>query len=220
MFVKPILTVDVVCFTLIQGTLHTLLMKREKEPFNGQLALLGGYIHTEEDSSTMDAAKRVARDKLGLEVTYAEQLETFSGPLRDPRGWSASVVYIAVVRPSMVKETADFYPIGTTWTKNAEYNLAFDHNEILFQAVSRIRNKSTYSSLPLFLMDSTFTLTELQNVYEGMMQSPIDKATFRRKIIEQGIVEPSGEILDTKLHRPAKLYRATDKTIQLFKSTI
>lgn len=214
---RPILTVDVVCFTLINGSLHALLVKREREPFKGTLALPGGYIHVGEDKNILDAAKRVAREKLGIDVPYMEQLGTFD--IDDPRGWTASVVYIAVIQPSKVKETAEFYSVDNGWQRIMA-NLAFNHQTIIEKAVSRIRDKSTYSSLPLFLMNETFTLTDLQIVYEDMMQMEIDKGTFRRKILEQGIVEPTGEILKTKLHRPAKLYKPTEETLKLFKSTL
>ena len=216
---NPILTIDVVCFTLINGSLHVLLMKREREPFKNQLALPGGYIHINEDKNTLDAARRVAKDKLGIDVPYLEQLGTFSGIERDPRGWSASVVYIAVVQPSKVKETTEFFPIDNGW-KRIMTQLAFDHDIILNYAVKRIRDKSTYSSLPLFLMNDTFTLTALQEVYECMMQTEIDKGTFRRKILEQEIVEPTGEILESKTHRPARLYKPTEATLKLFKDVI
>ena len=223
---RPILTVDVVCFTLIDDVLHVLLMKRDREPFFEKLALPGGYIHVDEDKNTLDAAKRVTKEKLGIDVPYLEQLGTFSGLSRDPRGWSASVSYIAVVQPSKLKETAGFYPVGDDirftfgqW-KSWPTILAFDHWEIIDDAVKRIRDKSTYSSLPLFFMNKTFTLTDLQTVYESMMQESIDKASFRRKILEQGIVEPTGEVLGTKKHRPARLFRPTKETLKLFKSTI
>src|ERR1700757_1067919 len=92
-FQRPILTVDVVLFTLLDGRLHVLLEKRDRAPFAGQPALIGVYIRTQEDKDTHAAARRALRDKIGMEVPYLEQLAAFSGPERDPRGWAAKVAH-------------------------------------------------------------------------------------------------------------------------------
>lgn len=218
---RAILTVDVVCFTLINGTLHTLLVKRDnpKEPFYDFFALPGGWIHTNEDQTIMDAAKRITMQKLGIDVPYMEQLGTFN--INDPRGWTASVVYIAIVQPNKVKETTEFFPVDG-WNRIMT-TLAFNHDSILDAATKRIRDKTTYSSLPLFLMPETFTLAALQDVYESILQQEIDKASFRRKVLELGIIELTGEIFGGRNsgvdHRPAKLYKPTEETLKLFKST-
>lgn len=216
---RPILTVDVCCFTLIKDELHILLVKRDKPPYLGLLALPGGYIHVNDDEDSLNAAKRVAKEKLGIDVPYLEQLKTFSGNKRDPRGWSASICYIAFVQPSVVKEKGDFHQADLV-SKEMGYSLAFDHQFMIDEALIRIRNKSNYSSLPLFLMEEKFTLNDIQIVYQSIMKTEIDKATFRRKILEQEIVEPTGQILKNKIHRPAKLYKPTEKTIKIFRTTI
>ena len=216
---RPILTVDVCCFTLINDELYVLLATRDKTPHKGLLSLPGGYVHVDIDEDSLDSARRVAKEKLGIDVPYLEQLRTFSGNKRDPRGWSASICYIAFVQPSVVKEKGDFYQADLV-SKDTGYSLAFDHQQMLDEALKRIRDKSSYSSLPLFLMDDKFTLNDLQIVYQSIMKTDIDKATFRRKILDQEIVEPTGEILKNKIHRPAKLYKPSEKTLKIFKSIV
>src|SRR6202008_204369 len=101
-FEKPITTVDVALFTLRNRTLSVLLAARDKPPFAGMLALPGGFIHDEEDGDTEQTARRVLRQKIGLVVPYLEQLYPFSGRRRDPRGWSVSVAYYALVPEQMI----------------------------------------------------------------------------------------------------------------------
>src|SRR5262245_31930104 len=95
-------TVDVVLLTLRAGQLHVALLRRDREPFKDILALPGGYVHADEDQDTLDAACRVLRDKTGIESPYLEQLATFSGAARDPRGWSLSVAYYALVPEAVI----------------------------------------------------------------------------------------------------------------------
>ena len=92
----PILTIDVVPLTLADGRLSVLRAVRDRAPFAGRAALIGGYVHVDEDAHLGATARRVLADKAGLNRLYVEQLSTFSGPDRDPRGWSASVAYFSV----------------------------------------------------------------------------------------------------------------------------
>lgn len=213
-----IITVDVVLFTIKDGVLQVALMKREKEPFRGQPALPGGYIHAEEDTDGAAAARRVLKDKTGLVSPYLEQLYTFSGGARDPRGWSVSVAYYALVSEDVLKSPGGagvfLLPVDDL------PQLPFDHNRIVDFAVGRLRNKSTYSALPAYLLPETFTLTELQRTYEMVLGHRLDKSAFRRKINEIDFLEPVGEVR-TGLHRPAGLYRIRPtKDLVLFDRTI
>jgi 8-oxo-dGTP diphosphatase len=201
---RPILTVDVALFTLLRQQLHVLLMQRDQQPFAGQLALPGGYVRVNEDVDCTMAAHRVTRDKLGIAVGYLEQLCTFSGIWRDPRGWSASVAHIAVIKPSQLSTlaTQEFYSVDNLPA------LGFDHNEIIDVAVQRLRNKTKYSALPLFLMPSKFTINDLRLVYEKLLGSHVNRNNFRRLVLEQKIIEPTGEMEVNTAHRPAELFRA------------
>ncbi|MDR0717335.1 MAG: NUDIX domain-containing protein [Azoarcus sp.] len=199
-------TVDVILLTLKDGGLQAALLRRDHEPYAGVLALPGGYIHPEEDADAEAAAERVLRDKTGIVSPYLEQLATFSGRGRDPRGWSLSVCYYALVPPALIESAGraemSLHPADTV------RGLPFDHTRIIAAAVERVRNKSSYSSLPVYLCGETFTLPQLQAVYETLLGEPLNKVSFRRKIAEFGILEPvKGALATGGAHRPAQIYR-------------
>ncbi|SFN94786.1 8-oxo-dGTP diphosphatase [Formivibrio citricus] len=201
-----ICTVDIVLLTLKEECLHVALLRREHEPFKGVLALPGGYIHAEEDADTHAAAVRTLQAKTGIASPYLEQLATFSGPGRDPRGWSISISYYALVPENLIGEAG--HPHVELLPVERLKGLPFDHLQIVEAAVSRVRNKSSYSSLPVYLCGEAFTLPRLQAVYEAVLGEPVNKVSFRRKIDELGILEPIEGALETgKANRPAQLYR-------------
>lgn len=201
-----ICTVDVVLLTLRDDQLQVALLRRDREPFAGTLALPGGYIHVEEDQDTQDAATRVLLAKTGIRSPYLEQLQTFSGPARDPRGWSVSVAYYALVSEEVIARAA--HSAVQLRAVDGLKGLPFDHLTIVEAAVARLRSKSTYSSLPVYLLDEAFSLPRLQAVYEAVLGEPINKVSFRRKMTELDMVEPIvGAFEEGKANRPAQLYR-------------
>lgn len=201
-----ICTVDVVLLTLKDETLKVALLKREREPFKGVAALPGGFIHTEEDMDAQDAALRVLMAKTGIQAPYLEQLATFSGPARDPRGWSVSIAYYALVPHDVIEHAG--HPDVKLASVDRQLSLPFDHKTIIDIAVARLRGKSQYSSLPCYLAGDTFTLPKLQRIYEVLMGEPINKVSFRRKMTEMDILEPiEGQMESAGAHRPAQLYR-------------
>lgn len=198
-------TVDVVLLTLQHSGLHVALVRRERAPFAGVLALPGGYIHAQEDADAQASAARVLREKAGLQSPYLEQLATFSGPARDPRGWSVAVVYCALVAPEVLAQAADRITLVAV---DALPPLPFDHRQIIDTAVQRVRSKSQYSSLPVHLCAEPFTLPQLQAAYEAVLGEPINKVSFRRKVDELAMLEAVPGALQTGgAHRPAQLYR-------------
>lgn len=201
-----ICTVDVVLLTLKDDCLNVALLKRDREPFKGVAALPGGFIHTDEDADARDAALRVLGEKTGIKAPYLEQLATFSGPARDPRGWSASIVYYALVPFDVITQAG--HPDVKLISVDKPLQLPFDHRAIVDTAVARIRSKSQYSSLPCYLAGDTFTLPQLQRVYEALMGTALNKVSFRRKMEEMGMLEPvEGQFAAVGAHRPAQLYR-------------
>lgn len=200
-----ICTVDVVLLTLRHEALHVVLLQREQEPFKGVLALPGGYLHVDEDQGAEQAAARVLLAKTGIRSPYLEQLATFSGPGRDPRGWSLSVAHYALVPPTVLPagdQGVQVLPVGRL------PSLPFDHRHIIDVAVARVRTKSQYSSLPVYLCGSSFTLPQLQAVYEAVLGEPINKVSFRRKMDELGMLEAiDGELESGRANRPAQMYR-------------
>ncbi|MDO8415239.1 MAG: NUDIX domain-containing protein [Agitococcus sp.] len=217
---KPaITTIDVVLFTLVDEALQLVLLAREDAPFPGMLALPGGYLHTESDADTRAAARRTLEQKTNIKAPYLEQLYTFSGPDRDPRGWSLSVAYYALVSEDVLSlrkaEGVALYSVDCL------PELAFDHNEIVAMALKRLRDKSSYSSLPCYLLPSEFTLPELQATYEITMGCKLDKSSFRRKLDELDFLEIIAGNFKAGKHRPAQLYRVRkEKSLMLFDRTV
>ena len=156
---RPIVTVDVALLALADDGLVVLLHPRERAPFAGRLALVGGYLRPGLDRDATAAAGRILADKAGLTDVFVEQLMTFSGPERDPRGWSVSIAYYALVPADRLAAAGDrlvAVPVGRVPP------LPFDHDRILAAALDRLRSKSAYSTLPAFLLPETFTLPELK----------------------------------------------------------
>jgi len=211
---RPIVTVDAVLMTLLDGALCVALVKRQADPWKGHLALPGGFVHTDEDRSLDDAARRVLESKAGVRIAYLEQLYTLSGPSRDPRGWSLSVSYCALARESDIRNSLK---TGVAMLPVDEVSeLPFDHRRIVDLAVERVRNKANYSSLPAFLLPEAFTLSELQQVYEQVLGIRVDRVSFRRKIEDQGFVEPIKGEFRTGVQRPAQLYRLRKQVLSSF----
>lgn len=203
--VRPILTVDVVLFALCEGRLHVVLQEREKQPHRGRLALVGGYVHPEEDQSTSAAASRVLHGKTGLAARILEQLMTFSGVDRDPRGWSASVAYCALMSDEALAPRID-RPLKSVPLSQAK-GLPFDHDDIVKRAAERCRRRASYSSLPAFLLPPTFTLPALRRAYEAVLGRTLNDSAFRRKVAELRMVEPVVGAISKTSDRPARLYR-------------
>lgn len=206
-YTQPLVSVDVVLLTLKDNQLCTLLARRDVEPFKGEWALPGGYVHTDEDEVAEDSAVRVLATKAKLTSPYLEQLQTFTGRARDPRGWSVSVAYFALVPSSLLP--ADPGP-NRRWVPVAEMDgseMPFDHADIVRAAVHRLRSKTLYSTLPVHLIPEMFTLSQLQAVYETLLQGKLDKRSFRRHVEALGVLEAlNGQTLQAG-HRPARMYR-------------
>ncbi|WP_233830520.1 NUDIX hydrolase [Paraburkholderia sp. ZP32-5] len=214
---KPDVSVDVVLLTLSQEGLMVALHERGNEPCRGSLALPGGYIHTNEDESLEDSVRRMLREKTTVEPRYVEQLQTFAGPDRDPRGWSVAISYVALVPMADLIEAEpaafSFYPVDRL------PELAFDHADQVDVAVQRVRNKSSYSTLPCWLLPEKFTLTQLQRTYEAVFGETVTRATFRSRLgIKVGdvrageAVDEAGVLIATDDYqlgnqRPARLFR-------------
>lgn len=207
---QPIVTVDIVLLTLQENELCAALLQRPRPPNLGDWTLPGGFVHTDTDEDALAAATRILRTKAGIESPYLEQLQTFASRHRDSRGWSVSIAYYALVPHRTLTTAASdilkWRPVDSI------RSLPFDHRDILRAAVDRVRSKTAYSSLPVHLMPPTFTLSELQKVYEALLQTDLDKRGFRRRIEELDVVEPASNTATTRgAHRPAQLYRLKRK---------
>lgn len=201
-FPRPIATVDVVPLRLRPAGLEIGTILRETEPYRGRRALIGGFIHVDEDEDVEATARRVLLAKADAWPSHMEQLAVFSGSWRDRRGWSLSVTFVAV----FVEEAAP----GVTFEPAAEVRgLPFDHDRIVAAAVDRVRTKAGYSSLPLRFLAEPFTVPEAHAVYQTLLGAALDRAAFRRKILESGFLQPTGDARPPSRDaaRPARLYR-------------
>ena len=202
---RPSVTVDLAIFTLLKRALHVLLIKRRHEPFAGMWALPGGFVHL--DESLEHAARRELREESGVEDVYLEQLYTFGDPDRDPRTRVITVAYIALVRAEQQHLHAATDAAKVAWFPAYDPpDLAFDHRQILDYAVTRLRYKLEYTALAFELLPEEFTLTELQETYEHVLNEPLDKRNFRRKVLQADVLEETGGRRVGE-HRPARLYR-------------
>jgi len=195
--------VDLVIFTVRDGALQVLLIERGGAPFKGQWALPGGFVNERE--TLEDAARRELEEETGLREVYLEQLFTFGDPDRDPRGRIVSVAYFALTPPAPLRASTD--AANAAWHPAARPpKLAFDHLKILRSGLDRLRAKLGYSTVGFELLPRQFTLTELQTLYEAILERPLDKRNFRKKILSLGVLKSEGRTRAAGAHRPARLY--------------
>ena len=197
-------TVDVVIFTIREGALHVLLVRRAGPPFAGRYAIPGGFVH--EDESLEAAARRELLEETGVRDVYLEQLYSFGDPGRDPRGRVVTVAYFALVAGDRALTAGTDADEARWWPVSELPHLAFDHDRILAYALERLRTKLEYTTVGFQLLPAKFTLAELQTVYEAILGRGLDKRNFRRKIELLGIVSPLREQRATG-RKPARLYR-------------
>jgi ADP-ribose pyrophosphatase YjhB (NUDIX family) len=213
-FARPLTTVDVVVFAVDEGVLKVLLVERPAgDAFGGRWALPGGFIDVGRDADLKACALRTVREKTGVSSPYLEQLGSWGGAKRDPRGWSATHIYFALVaaesqklHPGAIAADARWFPVDES---GVSFRLAFDHSEILTAALERLRSKVEYTSLPAFLLPKEFTLTELQRAYEIVLGRELEKSAFRTRVLAAGLVEPTEKIREGP-NRPAQMYRLSN----------
>jgi ADP-ribose pyrophosphatase YjhB (NUDIX family) len=205
---RPAVTVDVVIFSLRDGDLKVLLIRRAAPPFKGRWAIPGGYVQP--DESLDEAALRELEEETGLRDVYLEQLYTFGDPQRDPRGRVITVAYFALVSDDVTARAGDDAAEAAWHSVYDLPDLAFDHAEILSYALRRLRYKLEYTAVGFQLLPNEFTLTELQTAYEIVLGEDLDKRNFRRRLLEADppiLVETQRYREGEGQGRPAKLYR-------------
>jgi len=215
-FPRPALTVDCVVFGFDEGELKILLVKRGLPPFKGRWALPGGFVHI--DESVDDAALRELHEETGVAKVFLEQLYTFGAPNRDPRGRVVSVAYYALVKLSDSRLLASTDASDARWFPAGDPPaLAFDHADILATALARLKGKVRYEPIGFELLPERFTLSQIQHLYETILQLPIDKRNFRKKILATGLLIPLDEYETNVAHRAARLHRFDMKTYSRLK---
>lgn len=193
--------------TLGHPVLWTPLVRRTREPFRDQWALPGGWLDAVEQLSS--AASRTLAETTGLAPKYLEQLYTFGDVARSPLDRVVSVVYWALVQSDEAEQAS--VDENTRWFPADDLpELAFDHNRIIEYALWRLRNKVAYSRIAHAFLGETFTLTQLREVYEAVLQRALDPANFRRTMETSKSLVDTGQRLRGTPHRPPKLYRYDD----------
>ncbi len=205
---NPMLTIDNVLFTVHESKLKILLVKRSIEPYKGLWSLPGGFVDPKLDASTEDTAQRKLRDKSGVEPNYLEQLESFSGPDRDPRGFSVTIVYFALIGHQQTAIHIDTVN-NAEWINVAELEnmrLAFDHEKIAKVALQRLQQKTLYSMVPAFCLPELFSISDLKSVIETIIEKPIQRKSLMRRVEASNMFEEVNEKAVTG-KRQAQLYR-------------
>lgn len=203
---RPSVTVDVVIFTLIERELHVLLVQRKHWPYEKHWAIPGGF--TNMDESLEQAARRELEEETGVRDLYIEQLFTFGDVGRDPRTRVISVAYIALVRFDAQKLRVSDESHDVRWfpVSDLPHDLAFDHEQILAYAISRLRSKLEYTTLAFQLLPELFSILELKHIYEQILGEELDKGNFYRKIKEAGLLEETSHMREGR-GRPTRLWR-------------
>jgi 8-oxo-dGTP diphosphatase len=204
-------------FRMVDERLCVLLVRRGSEPFAGHWALPGGFVDIGE--SLEDAARRELAEETAVADVWLEQLYTFGEPDRDPRGRVISVAYYALIPADrVVQPEAGDDADQVRWVPaDSPPGLAFDHNEVLRCAVGRLRTKLEYTTAGFALLPSTFTLSQLQRVYEAVLGRTLDKRNFRRKVLMLNILKPTDRTHRDGRHRPARLYRLAQRRFENLK---
>ena len=219
---RLLLASDIVVFSMWRNKLSVLLVKRKFEPGIGKWAIPGGFVR--EDESLEESALRELKEETGLSRdTYIEQLYTFGEVDRDPRGRVISVAYIALIsEPEKIQLTASDDAVEAEWFDiNDLPALSFgrSHKEIIMYAWQRLKWKFEYTNVALSMLPGTFTLTDLQKLYEAVYNEPVDKRNFRKKILSLDLVEPLDDVR-REFGRPAQLYQAISKKLKIYTKII
>jgi 8-oxo-dGTP diphosphatase len=202
----PAVTTDVVLFTIRQGVLSVLLIQRGNVPYKGMWALPGGFLDIDEDLEA--CAKRELLEETGVEGVYLEQLYTFGDLQRDPRERVISVTYFALSQSDNLSPKASSDAALAAWFSICELpELAFDHANIIQMAHKRLVSKLGYTTIAFKMLPKSFTLSQLQSVYEILLNEKLDKRNFRKGMLARNIIKETGEYARTGNHRPAKTYQ-------------
>lgn len=222
-FERPSVAVDLILMSVVDGTPAILLVRRVQPPFSGSWALPGGFVAIGE--SLDEAARRILAEKAHMSDAYVEQLYTFGAVNRDPRMRIISVAYFTLLPAdrfaAALKAAPDLAlaeltvpwrgeaggPVEVRLAEGDALTLAFDHGEMLGMAVRRLRGKLDYSSVAFALLPERFTLRALQDVYEAILDTRLNKPAFRRRMLDRGWLEATGERETGASFRPAELYR-------------
>lgn len=211
-FERPSVTADIVIFTVREKQLHILLVRRKEWPFAGLWALPGGFVRPNETPD--DAARRELAEETGVRDVYLEQLRVFGEPHRDPRTWVITVAYTALISSDRTRLHAASDAADAQWfpLSSLPLPLAFDHAAILEHAAAHLRVRvQSQETVVKELLPAHFSLTQMQEVYEILLGSALDKRNFRKWALGTGAIAATGQEVRGQ-HRPALLYAFAPNT--------
>lgn len=210
----PVLAVDIVLFTLYKDQLCVVLVPGRNEWAQGKLTLPGGIIGRGE---TLDeAADRILERDTNIAWVYKEQLYTFSAHNRDDRGDVISCSYYTLVGTQAFLSRIDFTKVALVpYSQVSSDTVAYDHAHIIQYAYQRLQWKMEYTNIVRNILPNKFSLRELQNIYEIIMDKAFDKRNFRKKILSLGMIIETTEFDTTASKRPARLYTFSDSELKI-----
>lgn len=214
---RAIVTVDIALYALgANGTIHIGLTQRTQRPYIETYTLLGGMIHVQQDRDTYNAAQRVLAH-YNITAQHIEQVRTYADNHRDPRGWSISTLYMAIINHMVLHPDITWYKLSDLPT----LPLGFDHRTLIEDATNRLQNKSSYSTLPLYMITAPFTMSQAMHAYRACIPADhaLDPANFRRKILHTQSIEPHGQLSNTR-GAPSTLYHPNQTDIIIFPKPI
>jgi 8-oxo-dGTP diphosphatase len=210
-YFKIAISVDCVIFGFDENELKILLIKSDLDQFRGKWSLLGDIVHTDEDPD--DAAYRVLLNRTGMQDLYLEQVQTFGKVSRHPAGRVVTIAYYSLVniQLSTLRNLANelhWHPVKKI------KQMAFDHKEIVDACYARLKEKLKEHPVGFNLLPKNFSLRELQNLYEAILDVKLDRRNFRKKIMSMGLLIDLNEMEDDVPHRPAKLYKFNEEAFK------
>ncbi len=216
-FFKSAFSVDNVIFGLENSTLKVLLIKRSEVPFINEWALPGDLVRVDED--LRDAPKRILKELTGLQDVYLEQVHTFGKVDRHPLGRVITVGYYSLVNMDNLKPRAASIASKVKWFDVFELeSLPFDHFEILQKCIRRLQNSVREMPIGFELLPERFTLSDVQDLYEAVLNKNLDKRNFRKKFLSMGLLIDVKKYQTGVAHRPAKLYKFETSKYEEFKA--
>jgi len=204
------IAVDAVVFGYTNNQLQVLLIQQKFGIKKDRWALPGGFVL---DSETLDeAVVRELKEETSVQANYLEQLYTFGAINRDKRMRVISVAYLALLNPKSYTIKADTDAKDVQWFNIDDLpNLAFDHSEIVKKGLERLRAKINYQPIGFELLDQMFPFSNLEHLYQTILDKKIDRRNFRKKIMSFNILQETDQMTSSGNGRPAKLFKFNQK---------
>lgn len=209
---KIAVAVDTVIFTIKNDELCVLLIQMKKKPYTGLWAFPGGRVEATE--TTEQTATRILKEQTGVSNVYLEQLKTFDAIERDQLERVISVAFFALIGDDVQLATTDKYSDVKWWPVKKLPELAYDHKQISKEAISRLKGKIQYTNIVYSLLEQEFTLTELQHVYEMILDQTLDKRNFRKRVLSLDLISPVGRKKLGGANRPAELFKFKHRKLE------